>query len=158
MGFCLLFVIPSVYLIVTGAAEAWKWWFSTLFFGLGCIPGAYLVFDRRPQIVISELGIFDRNLGRNIINWQLISSAYIKEVISQPFICLELYNDFEPISKKGRLYPSFVSLNKDLGFQEVNISLGNLNVDAGAIQQLISLLITAEQPERTRLIASGWNV
>ncbi len=35
-------------------------WLSTCFFGLGIVVGFFQIFDRKPQIIITENGIWDR--------------------------------------------------------------------------------------------------
>ncbi|MCU0348142.1 MAG: hypothetical protein MUC59_14470, partial [Saprospiraceae bacterium] len=48
--------------------EFWGW-FGIVFFGLGIILGFFHLFDRRPQIVVKENGIWDRTTNQNEIKW-----------------------------------------------------------------------------------------
>lgn len=152
-----VFVVPSVYFLIQGEDDALLWWVSLFFFSLGYPIGLYLILDRRPQIIINEIGIFDRNLGNNVINWEIIMGAYIKQLSQQTFICLEVDEDFEPSHKKGKFYRSFARLNKELGFQELNIVLTNVRVKPDRLLRLIQLMAEAEMPARQVLLQEGLN-
>ena len=60
------FVIIGIWMIIKDESSGWL---ITLFFGLGIPVGLSQLFDRRPQIIINENGIWDRtkNQGDGLI-------------------------------------------------------------------------------------------
>jgi len=127
-------------------------WSSILFFGLGYPVGLFQLLDRRPQIIINEIGVFDRTTHKDFINWEIIQDAYLAEVHGQKFICLVVDQHFEPSTSKGKLGKKVAGLSKALGFQELNISLGNVQVNAVRLTEFILAMRTAERPDRETLI------
>jgi hypothetical protein len=127
-------------------------WAAIVFFGLGLPLGVYQLLDRRPQIIINELGVFDRTTHRDFINWEIIQGAYLVEVHKQPLLCLVVDEAFEPSRSKGRFGRGVARLNKDLGFQELNLALGSVAVDAERLAAFILTMRTATMPERTFLV------
>src|SRR5439155_24563091 len=82
MLLCSIFVVPSI-LFLDSSNSQWINWMSIIFFGLGYPVGLFQLFDRRPQIIVNEIGIFDRTLHADYINWEIIQDAYIASVRSQ---------------------------------------------------------------------------
>ncbi len=153
IGLASLFVVPSIYFIAAHEPEmSTVSWVSICFFGWGYPIGLYKILDRRPHLIINELGVFDRSLGNKTINWEVINDAYIAQVHGIEFICLSINASFDLQLKKSKFKQMMASANKSLGFQEYNINLENLRVDAGALVTLILQMIHAEKPERTRLL------
>ncbi len=149
-----VFVVPCAYLLITSRDNSWEIWMGILLFG-ACYPiGLFMLLDRRPQIIINEIGIYDRNLGNNTINWEIINEAYISEISGQKFICLEVDNSFVPSRTKGKIYRSLVKLNKELRFQELNIAIGGVNADPEKLLRLICLMINAGKPDRGGLLTN----
>lgn len=79
-------------------------WLMIGFFGLGYPVGIFHLVDRRPQVIINEIGIFDRTTIRETINWEIIQDAYLMDVHGQKFICLIVDEKFEPSKRKGGAY------------------------------------------------------
>jgi hypothetical protein len=149
---CAAFVAMGAVLLRTPDTPKWVAWSSIGFFGLGIPLAVYQLLDRRPQIVINEVGIFDRMAHQDFINWEIIQDAYLIEVHKQPFLCLVVDEAFEPSRTKGRFRRSVARLNKELGFQELNITLGYVNVDIERLAAFILTMRTATMPERTFLV------
>ena len=104
-------------------------WIITFFFSLA-IPVALLhLFDKRPQVIINEIGIYDRTTHNEFINWEIIQDAYPINIYGQHFICLLVPENFRPSKRKGLLYKGVAKLNEELGAQELNIQLGQLEID-----------------------------
>lgn len=127
-------------------------WSSIIFFGLGYPVGLFQLFDRRPQIIINEIGIFDRMIHKDFINWEIIQDAYLAEMHGQKFICLVVDQQFEPSKSKGKLTRELAGFSKALGFQELNISLGNVKVNAERLTEFILAMRTADKPNRETII------
>ena len=66
-----------------------------VFFGFGVCVALFHLFDRRPQIIINEIGIFDRTIHDQFINWELIRNAYTFDVHGQKFISLKIDDNSE---------------------------------------------------------------
>jgi hypothetical protein len=149
---CAAFVALGVLMLRDPTAPRAIAWSSIAFFGLGLPLGIYQLLDRRPQIIINELGVFDRMAHRDFINWEIIQDAYLVEVHKQPLLCLVVDEAFEPSRSKGRFGRGVARLNKDLGFQELNLALGSVAVDAERLAAFILTMRTATMPERTFLV------
>jgi hypothetical protein len=123
-------------------------WLCVGFFSLGIIVGLFHLFDRRPQIIINETGIFDRMTHNVMINWELIESAYPMNISGQKFICLVLREQFTSPLKKGKLSRATAKLNQAIGAQELNLSLGQIDIDADKLTEFILLMRNAVPHER----------
>ena len=58
------------------APSNWVGYLIAALFALGYPVGIYHLLDRRPQIMINEIGIFDRRTYKDFINWDVIQRAY----------------------------------------------------------------------------------
>lgn len=65
-----VFVFGGIWLITSTDSPKWLGWMSIGFFGLGYPVGLFQLLDRRPQIIINELGIWDRTTKQDTINWE----------------------------------------------------------------------------------------
>jgi len=125
-------------------------WFCLCFFGL-CIPvSLFHFFDRKPQIVINEAGIFDRMAYTDFINWNLIKDAYLVDVHNQKFICLVIDDTAMHLIKKRKA----MKLSKQMGFQEINLSLGQIKIDEMKFMSFILSMSNASSTEKQLLIDS----
>lgn len=147
-----LFVIAGIFLLRQPDTAIFMAWLCILFFGMGIPIALFQLLDRRPQIVINELGIFDRTIHQNFINWEIIHDAYLVSVHKQKFICLVVDEQFEPSQGKGKLSQKMARLSKAMGFQELNINVGNVQVDAERLMDFILAMRTADKTNREALI------
>lgn len=152
MLLCSIFVVPSAYVLLRYDSSPWQLWLSVCFFGLGYPFGIFQLLDRRPQIIINEIGIFDRTTYHSFINWEIIQDAYLVEMHRQFLVCLIVDEAFEPSRTKSRFKRSMAQLNKELGFQELNISLSAVAIDAERLATFIIAMRAAEMPERAFLV------
>ena len=148
-----IFVIIGIYMLSRPDAPAFLAWSGILFFGLAYPFGLFQLFDRRPQIIINEVGIFDRTTHKDFINWEIIQDAYLVNVHKQKFICLVVAQQFEPSRSKGQLAKNMAGLSKSLGFQELNISLGNVKINEERLTAFILAMRSAEPVNRDHLIS-----
>lgn len=149
---CSLFVAAGIFILSSEEANPTIAWLIIIFFGLGIPIGLFQLLDRRPQIIINEIGIFDRTTHKDFINWEIIRDAYIVKVHQEPFICLVVPEEFEPSTHKSRLNKKMAGLSKAIGFQELNISLGNVNVNAERMAEFILMMRSADRVNRQSLI------
>ncbi|MFZ6012589.1 MAG: STM3941 family protein [Bacteroidota bacterium] len=143
-----IFVFGGIFMLQAGAPK-WISWMSIGFFGLGYPVGIFHLFDRRPQIIINEIGIFDRTTYTDFINWEVIQDAYPIDISGQKFVCLVVDEHYEPSRKKGKFAKSMSNLSKRIGAQELNISLGQITVDEIKLTAFILTMITVS-PEHRR--------
>ncbi len=155
MLFASVFVLASFWMLAKRhhTAYSWVYWTCAGFFGL-CYPiGLFNLFDRRPQIIINETGIFDRNAYKDFVNWNTIDHAYWTTVHRQPFVCLILKDEFKELIKSNS---KMKQVNLAMGFQEVNINLSSVsNVDQEKLTALIINLANAKPVDRSKLLKSA---
>jgi hypothetical protein len=149
---CLLFVGIGYSMLGRPDAPQWLAWLSIAFFGLGFFVGIYQLLDRRPQIIINEIGIFDRTTHHEFINWEIIQDVYLAQVHKQQIICLIVDEEFEPSRKKSKIKQGIASFGKQLGFQELNLTLTYLDVDAERLAEFVLAMRSAERPTREAMV------
>ncbi len=152
MLLCSIFVVGGYFILTGKDTPKWIGWFNVCFFGLGYPIGLFHLFDRRPQIIINELGIFDRTTYEKFINWEVIWGAYPLTISGEKFICLEVDPNYEPSRKKGKVAMTFSALNKEIGAQELNISLGQVSVDQKKLIEFILAIIKSRPEGRTEML------
>jgi len=144
-----VFVYLGLWGLTTGKMPLFISIITVSFFGLAYPVGFYNLFDRRPQIIINKIGIWDRNTNQDLIKWELIKDAYSINIYNQKFISLKLDKSF--IMKK-RQYKWATNLSKVVGAQKVNISLGQVNIDQGLLIDFIKEMSQTDLSERQVLI------
>jgi len=128
-------------------------WFSIFFFGLGYPIGIFNLFDKRPMIIMNEIGIFDRSANADFINWELIQGGYPFDIKGQKFICLIIDEKFKPSKKKGLFHKSMVKLNEAIGAQELNIHLGQIQkINEDELTDFILQMSKANKSDKVELI------
>ena len=147
---CTPFVLIGIWML---ADKPLIGWLSIGFFGLGYPLGIYNLIDKRPMIIINEIGIFDRSANSEFINWELIEDAYPININGQKFICLLIDEKFKPSKKKGVIYRSTVKLNEAIGAQELNIHLGQIEkIDEIKLTEFIFEMSKADKTTKAELI------
>ena len=147
-----LFVGVGFFILTVGKPNPIIAWLTIIFFGLGIPVSLFQLFDKRPQIIINEIGIFDRTAHKDFINWEIIQDSYIVKVEQVAYICLVVPEEFEPSTNKSKLKKRIAGLSKAIGFQELNIFLGNVNVNAERMGEFILSMRSAEKGNRQNLI------
>ena len=82
--------------------QSWLAWFCIGFFGLGFPVGIFQLLDRRPQIIVNEVGLFDRTMHHEFINWAIIQDVYLATIHKQQALCLVVDEAFEPSRAKNK--------------------------------------------------------
>ncbi|HEX3386252.1 MAG TPA: STM3941 family protein [Mucilaginibacter sp.] len=153
---CLPWVLVCLYLINKNDSSIGC--FGLCFFGLGIPIGLFNLLDNRPRIIINEIGIFDRLAYKDFINWEIIKDAYLKKLqtsrLSQTsFICLVVDEDTLDHLKINKTRRAMNTLSKNMGFQELNLEIGQLNkVDPGYLLEFIKAMLVAGKTKREELI------
>ena len=145
-----VFVFPSIWFIITEKETEKIFWFSLCFFGIGFVLSLFNILDRRAQIVISKIGIWDRSLRQEMIKWECVKDAYEIQIYRQFFIALKTDESF--VSKK-KLYKWAKYLNNAVGAQEVNINISNIKVDTDKFVTFINIMKSENVENREQIIA-----
>ena len=154
---CSIFVLIGIWGIKTKEMPSLISWLCVCFFGLGYPVGFFNFFDKRPQIIINEFGIFDRTTHKDFINWEIIKDAYPIDINGQKFICLVVEENFKPSKAKSHLYRRAAKFNEIIGAQELNISLGQIRVDYRKLTEFILQIIAVSSPNRAEVLIKGLN-
>ena len=124
-------------------------WISPCFFGLGIPVGLFQTFDRRPQIIITENGIWDRTTKQEEIKWEQIQEAYPLDIYKQKFVSFVVDDTF--IMKKN-LYKWAAKLNEAIGAQKINLLISQLKIDEFTMTNFINEIISTEKGNRQTII------
>ncbi|WP_375561950.1 STM3941 family protein [Bernardetia sp. OM2101] len=150
----LIFVIGGVFMVMKeGSFMAW---FALLFFGLCTFVGLAIMFDKTPQIIINQKGIWYKKAvwkKRNyedIIEWETIKNIHWSSVNNQKFICLNTTSS-KP-KKQNSIQKNLGKLNKAMGFEETNIPLAMIKIDANKLVDFLGSMVVSNDSQREYLI------
>ncbi len=128
-----VFTAIGIWMIIrqpSGSGNYIMAWGCTCFFGLGVLLGLYHLLDKRPQIIITEDGILDRANRRGEISWEQIEEASTRSISGQHFVILILSETFE----------------------EVYLSLSQVQIDKQMLNSFILEMISSDKLRRKELI------
>ncbi len=154
IGMAIPFIVIGIWMITQepyGAKGHIMGWLCTGFFGLGIPIGLFQTFDRRPQIIINENGVWDRTTNQDEIKWEQIIEAYPLDFFDQKFISIVTDDTF--IFKKKQ-YKWAAKINEFFGAQELNLHLEQINIDVNQLTDLINELSKTKKEDRKNLIQS----
>ncbi len=152
MSMCFPFVVIGSWDIFNGSIGANNYfldWFCTLFFGFGIAIGLLQTFDRRPQIIISEKGIWDRSTNLDEIKWEQIVDAFPNKFCNKKVISI-VCDDTLQYRKKNTYSQKYKKNSEKI----LNLHLEELNIDEKELTRFISQLINETSKERKRMIKS----
>lgn len=117
-----------------------------IFFGGGSLMIFSKLLDFRPQVIITEEGILDRDNNQSLIKWKYLKTAKLDQ---QENIQLKLTKDF-PFTPPSK---SFIKIpNHPKNINDVYINAKMININAKKLEVLINDLIKADLGERHKLI------
>ncbi len=151
---CLPFVVIGLWMITEepyGTTNYIMGWVGTCFFGLGILVGLFQTFDRRPQIIITENGVWDRTTNQDEVKWEQIVEAYSLDIFDQKFISLVTDDTF--IFKK-KPYKWAAKINEAVGAQNLNLHVGQINIEVHELTDFINQLSKETIEERKKRIKS----
>lgn len=154
IGMSIPFVVIGIWMITKeqfGTTDYIMGWICTCFFGLGIPIGLIQTFDSRPQIIINENGIWDRTTNQDEIKWEQIIEAYPLDIFSQKFISIVADKTFE---FKKKQFKWAAKINKEIGAQQLNLHLSQINIDVNKLTELINELSKSNKEDRIKLIQS----
>lgn len=152
IGMCLPFVVIGLWMITQepiGTTPYIIGWVCTCFFGLGIPVGLFQTFDKRPQIIITDSGIWDRTTNQDEVKWEQIIEAYPLDIHGQKFISL-VTDDTFILKKKPYKWAS--KINEFVGAQNLNLHLGQINIDEIELTNFINKLTKETSEERRKSI------
>ena len=147
-----LFVCVGIFLLSKPDTSRLMAWSCILFFGLGIPLVLFQLLNKRPQIIVNEVGIFDRTVHKDFLNWEIIHDAYLVRIHQERFICLVVDEQFEPSISQGKFKQKMARAAKAIGFQELNLNVGNLSVKPERLMEFILAMRTADKSGRESLI------
>lgn len=140
------------------------WFYCLSFIVVGLISFAFFIslfhfFDKRPAIIINEIGIVNPRSKYGMINWEIIEDAYIRDLGSKTggIIYFNVAWPHDPYLKAGKWKRKLIQLNKDLGHEVLKVVIDDVDVDKkkllSFIQEMIKLSNTGET-NRQKMIES----
>lgn len=144
---CMMFVVLGIFILFVG--KDWKSFsialLSIVLFGLGFVVLLRQALDRRPRIIIDEIGVTDRTLGVGRIDWDDIQASAINSVFTNSFISLKISNIEKYTGRLSNTSKKLTKINKSLGFGELNLNLSLVDMKAKKIQELVMKRILANK-------------
>lgn len=113
--------------------------------------GLFNILDKRPQIIITENGIWDKNTGQNEIKWEEILNATLFEVFTNQSVVLAFDDAF--IIKKNK-HAWAKKIKQKIGHQGLFLHTGIIKIDEVTLANFINELRKASIEERRELIKS----
>jgi hypothetical protein len=133
----------------TGTTNYIVGWLCASFFGLIILVGLFKLFDRRPQIIVTEQGIWDRTTREAEISWEQIQSAYPLSIFTQRFVSLVVDDTF---IVKDNLFKWVSKINHVIGAQKVNLYVSELGIDEHRMTIFINEIISSDNLSRKAII------
>jgi hypothetical protein len=124
-------------------------WLTIFFFGLAIVVGFYHLFDRRPQIIINEEGIWDRTTKQEEIKWEQIKAAHAVNIFGQKFISIKTDRTFR---FKRKPYAWVSRINKEFGAEDLNLHVGQAGIKSMKLLSFIHEMIGSEKENRASII------
>ena len=121
-----------------------------LFFGLGLLMGLFNMLDRRPQIIIGKIGIWDRSMHQDMINWEYILEVIGPlEISGQRFIPLVVDQQFV---RRKKMFKWALRLSKGYGATDINLNTSYININIEKFMTLLDILKNEEIEGRDKVI------
>jgi hypothetical protein len=144
-----ILVIPSIWLITKDKETDKIIWFCLCFFGFGFLLSLFNILDRRAQIIVTKIGIWDRTSRQGIIKWEYIEDANDVQIFKQVFVALKTNENF--VMKK-KLYKWAKFLNNAVGGQEVNLNVSYIKVDLEKFITFINIMKSENIEDREKVM------
>ncbi len=155
-GLATFFLLLGGYIVNEDSSQMLAW---ISIFLLGLLPFTLVVYNilnRSSLMVINKTGIYSQASNKKLVNWEVIEDAYITYLYNKPYIALVINQALVSSQKKGKLYRTYSNLNKTLGFEEVTLSLGMLDVDEQRfLEFILSMAKTKQESQRQTLLMNA---
>lgn len=149
---CGFFLLGGLWLIVGNKADATSipiGWMCLAFFGFCFVVALSSLFDRRPQLVISENGIWERSSRQPEVKWEQIVHAETAGFLGNSFVCLKVDETFK-VNRKIQLWSR--SILKKPGSSSIDLPLSDLGIQKQQLLAFIEEMRRSEKSKRTEII------
>ena len=147
-----IFVVLGISFLTRPNTSKFGAWSCILFFGIGLVGALIQIFDRRPKIIITERGIFDRITHNDFIDWDIIHDGYVINAHRERMLCLVVDPTFVPSGWKGKVRRRMPGLAKAIALQDLCINVGNVDANPEELIKFIFSMRTADPTKRGALI------
>lgn len=130
-------------------------WIGVPFFGFGFFLAFFHMFDKRPQIIINETGIWDRTTKQDLISWNLIKNAKPLNIFGQKFITLTMDKSFKSRNKQYRWARK---LSKEVGSSGLDLQLSQIRINPMTMTKFIKEMIKTDEQNRQGLIDKYFDI
>ncbi|MFY8003493.1 MAG: STM3941 family protein, partial [Chitinophagaceae bacterium] len=127
---------------------------TLIFFGFCLGVSIYVFVDKKPQIILSEKGIWHKQVKLTLLHWENIQNVATIHVFAQPFIAIKVDESIATAVKQ----PKWINkLNLALGAETINLSVSSLTAEPKEIVFLVNQLRTVTDVERINIIKQYLN-
>jgi hypothetical protein len=131
------------------------YWLNWLFYtGIGLslmffFNSLFHFFDKRPAIIINEIGIANRRNKYGMLNWAIIKEAYVYSGGSDVsgIIYFKVFWQYNPELKMSKWKRKLVHFNSDLGHEVLKLVIDDVDVDPQKLLLFIKRIIKLNQTE-----------
>jgi len=112
---------------------------SLSFFGICLIYIFFKIFDTRPGLIISDIGITDNSHYGSVglIAWSKIEGIRIQQVMSTKFLLIDVSNPKEFIEKSSHLKGLLMKTNLRMYGTPLSITSNSLNYNFDDLEKLL---------------------
>jgi len=150
----LAFVAAGVFVLIPAGNPSVAW-LGIGFGGPGAGVALWLLFDRRPYLVLDDDGLYYRPLKTGKIPWSEVLGACVKSWHSQKFLCLELRDPERIFPRRSRLRRWTDSWVRASGLTEASVYLPILAVRSQQVEVAIRRRIMRMSCSNPRHVAQG---
>lgn len=93
--------------------------------------------DARARVILSEIGIEDRNNGFGVIEWRDITSARKGRVDETEFISIAVRNEAEYLARLTPMKRRTSQLGVKMGYSPIMIAMFNLKITSDELHEMI---------------------
>ena len=139
------FVALGAFLIAKGGAF-WAGLLNVVFFGLCAAVFIRQILDRRPRLVLDEIGVTDCMSDQGRIAWANILDADLVAYKGQHFMRLVLRDEAQRIAAASSLRQAGIAMNRGLGFGAFQLNLSGVDEDPKALLAVVRAAIARAAP------------
>ena len=104
------------------------------------------------KLLLMRQAFFVNITSKKIINWELIHDAYLISIHKQVIACLVADEQFEPSYHQGPYKQKMAKLSRAMGFQGLNISLANVDVNPERLAEFVLEMRSVNHEGRPALL------
>jgi hypothetical protein len=141
----LAFVIAGINQVISGVnAPIWVIWTPICFFGIFSLIMLFILFNRRPWLIINGKGIHGRTTNLCLFEWKFIKDAKIKRILFMKCISLEVDENYTPPKRISFLNGKSNRRIQTKAPQKFILPAYSINVDVNKLKDLILKMISPD--------------